>query len=69
MSGAGNSRFTFDPAEEVVGVWSRDGNMLAYRIAACCGRRRVLEATTGLEREKMLFSSPSRLMDVFLANS
>src|ERR1019366_6579169 len=31
-SGAGNSRFTFDPAEEVVGVWSRDGRIVAYRL-------------------------------------
>ena len=30
-TGATNSRFTFDPAEEVVGVWSRDGSMVAYR--------------------------------------
>src|SRR5436189_119965 len=29
----GNSRFTFDPAEEVVGVWSRDGTTVAYRSA------------------------------------
>ena len=26
-----NMRFTFDPAEEVVGVWSRDGSKIAYR--------------------------------------
>ncbi len=25
-TGAGNSRFTFDPSEEVAAVWSRDGN-------------------------------------------
>ena len=30
-TGAANSRFTFDPAEEVVGVWSRDGSTVAYR--------------------------------------
>ena len=36
-TGAANSRFTFDPSEEVVGVWSRDGSMLAYRIAAADG--------------------------------
>jgi Tol biopolymer transport system component len=32
-TGAGNSRFTFDPSEEVAAVWSRDGSMLAYRNA------------------------------------
>jgi hypothetical protein len=30
-SGAGAARFTFDPSEEVVGVWSRDGSTIAYR--------------------------------------
>jgi len=30
-TGAGNSRFTFDPAEEAVGVWSR--NAARWRIA------------------------------------
>lgn len=30
-SGASNSRFTFDPSEEVVGVWSRDGKTVAFR--------------------------------------
>jgi len=55
-TGAGNSRFTFDPAEEVTGVWSRDGKMLAYRSAGgSVGYGSILvKPATGLEREKML---------------
>ncbi len=68
-TGAGNSRFTFDPSEEVVGVWSRDGSMLAYRIAAADGTALYLKSTTGLEREKKRFTTPKSAMDDFLANS
>jgi Tol biopolymer transport system component len=58
-NGSGNSRFTFDPAEEVVGVWSRDGSMLAYRSSLAAGAALFLKRATGLEREKMQFRSPS----------
>ena len=57
-SGAGNSRFTFDPAEEVVGVWSRDGSMLAYRIADADDVSLFLKLATGLERERKRFTIP-----------
>jgi Tol biopolymer transport system component len=55
--GAGNARFTFDPSEEVAGVWSRDGKMIAYRSA---GDVRgygsiLLKPASGLERETPLF--------------
>jgi Tol biopolymer transport system component len=55
--GAGNSRFTFDPAEEVVGVWSRDGKTLAYRSAGgSVGFGSILlKPASGLEREKQIF--------------
>jgi hypothetical protein len=36
-TGAGNSRFTFDRSEQVVGVWSGDGSMLAYRATIAGG--------------------------------
>jgi Tol biopolymer transport system component len=56
-SAAGSSRFTFDPAEEVVGVWSRDGSKLAYRSAGggtnLAGL--MLKAASGLEREKAIY--------------
>jgi Tol biopolymer transport system component len=58
-NGAGNSRFTFDPAEEVVGVWSRDGSMLAYRASIPVGAALFLKRTTGLERERQRFTVPA----------
>jgi eukaryotic-like serine/threonine-protein kinase len=56
-NGAGNSRFTFDPAEEVDPVWSRDGAQLAYRSAGGAGAgfgSLFLKPTSGLEHEKSL---------------
>ncbi|MGH9713476.1 MAG: protein kinase domain-containing protein [Candidatus Acidiferrales bacterium] len=52
LSGGGNSRFTFDPAEEVAGVWSRDGETLAYRRVTAGGMKIILKRTSGLEHEK-----------------
>jgi Tol biopolymer transport system component len=56
-NGGGNSRFTFDPAEEVVGVWSRDGKTLAYRSAGgSIGLATLfLKPANGLERERRIF--------------
>jgi eukaryotic-like serine/threonine-protein kinase len=51
---AGNSRFTFDPTEEVVGVWSRDGSTLAYRGIPASGLALFLKRASGLEREKAI---------------
>jgi len=48
----GRSRFTFDPAEEVVGVWSHDGKTIAYRLNDAGGPMLELKPATGLEREK-----------------
>jgi Tol biopolymer transport system component len=68
-TGAGNSRFTFDPAEEVAAVWSRDGKTLAYRIAYADGPSLLLKPATGLERERRRFTVPSRSMDDLIPNS
>jgi Tol biopolymer transport system component len=59
--GAGNSRFTFDPAEEVAGVWSRDGKTLAYRSAGgSVGYGSILlKPASGLEHEKVVFTVPN----------
>ena len=57
-SGGGNSRFTFDPSEEVVGVWSRDGSMIAYRIAEPDGTSLNIKTATGLERERKRYVLP-----------
>jgi eukaryotic-like serine/threonine-protein kinase len=55
--GVENSRFTFDPAEEVVGVWSRDGKNLAYRSAGGTIPGSIfLKAANGLERERQIFN-------------
>jgi Tol biopolymer transport system component len=67
-AGAGNSRFTFDPAEEVVGVWSRDGTMVAYRSDAE-GASLYLKPATGLERERKRFTIPVSINDDIIPNS
>jgi Tol biopolymer transport system component len=68
-TGAGNSRFTFDPSEEVVAVWSRDGSKLAYRNAGGDGPTLLLKPATGLERERKRFNLPSSSMDDLIPNS
>ena len=67
-TGASNSRFTFDPAEEAVGVWSRDGKVVAYRSDAE-GSTVNLKSATGLEREKKRFTMPPSSMDDLIPNS
>ena len=59
-SGAASSRFTFDPAEEVVGVWSRDGKSIAYRSAggSMVGGGLMLKSASGLERERQIAAVP-----------
>jgi eukaryotic-like serine/threonine-protein kinase len=68
-TGAGNSRFTFDPAEEVAAVWSRDGTILAYRNAGVDGPGLLLKPATGLQREKTRFGLPRSTMDDIIPNS
>jgi len=68
-TGAGNSRFTFDPSEEVVAVWSRDGSMLAYRLGDASGASLYLKPATGLERERKRFTIPPSSMDDLFPNS
>ena len=68
-TGTGNSRFTFDPSEEVAAVWSRDGSMLAYRNAGGDGPGLLLKPATGLQREKKRFALPASSMDDIIPNS
>ena len=68
-NGPGSTRFTFDPAEEVDGVWSRDGSMLAYRLADALGASLVVKRSTGLEQEKRVFTTPIASMDDVIPNS
>ena len=68
-TGTGNSRFTFDRSEEVVGVWSRDGGTLAYRNQGFDGASLYLKSATGLERERKRFSLGVSSMDDIVPNS
>ena len=50
-----NSRFTFEPAEDASGVWSRDGNWIAYRTQP--GRSQInVRQTQGLQPAKSIFT-------------
>ena len=51
------SRFTFDPAEEVSSVWSRDGKKLAYRVVSV-GTTVQIKDRNGTEPEKAIYSPP-----------
>ncbi|MBV9574129.1 MAG: serine/threonine-protein kinase [Acidobacteriales bacterium] len=53
LQGGSNSRFTFDPSEEAVGLWSRDGQKVAYRSVSALSKL-LTKAASGLEREKTL---------------
>jgi Tol biopolymer transport system component len=59
-AGTGNSRFTFDPAEDVAGVRSRDGKTVVYRSAggSTGAAALVLKPANGLERENKIFAYP-----------
>jgi len=51
-----SSRFTFDPAEEVAGTFSRDGRLLAYR-SASNGVQFFVKETQGLAPAKALLTA------------
>ncbi len=55
LRGGTNTRFTFDPAEEVDGVWSRDGKSIIFRSAAGIAAI-YIKPTTGLEQPRRLYS-------------
>ena len=55
LQGGSNTRFTFGASEEVVGVWSRDGNTIAYRDVAEHVKL-ITKAASGLEPEKTMYS-------------
>jgi Tol biopolymer transport system component len=66
-----NSRFTFDPGEDVSGTWSRDGTLVAYRAQT----RHVnvyLKPAQGLASAKSIFevgTSGSQITDDIVPNS
>lgn len=51
LKNGSTSRFTFDPAEEVSGVWSRDGGEIAFRSAGK-GQSVYLKKTAGFVPQK-----------------
>ena len=53
-NGTGNTRFTFTLSEDTVGVWSRDGKMVAYRSNSPGGSKLFMKRSNGLEAEKQL---------------
>jgi eukaryotic-like serine/threonine-protein kinase len=55
-----STRFTFDPAEETTGVWSRDGKAIAFRSVAN-GTGVNLKNADGLEPEKNLVKVESAM--------
>jgi serine/threonine protein kinase/Tol biopolymer transport system component len=57
-----SSRFTFDPAEDVVGVWSRDGTMVAYRAIAAAGVHIFSKQAQGLLPAKSLIDVPDDIV-------
>jgi len=64
LKGNGNSRFTFDPSEEVIGTWSRDGKSIAYRKAANSGTL-IIKPANGLQRERPIYTMPDTRGDIF----
>ena len=63
-----STRFTFDPAEETDGVWSRDGKMIAYRTVAN-GSGVNLKNASGLQPEKTLVKVKNVMKAVANADS
>jgi len=62
-----SARFTFDPAEETTGVWSRDGKIIAFRNNSTLESLR-LKNSNGLERDIGLAKNPPGTTDL-LPNS
>ena len=58
-----STRFTFDPAEETTGVWSRDGKVIAYRSAAKDEILR-LKNSNGFEADRGLAAPPPDVIDI-----
>jgi serine/threonine protein kinase len=51
-----NSRFTFDSAEDVGGVWSRDGSLIAYRSLQLSDTNVLVKQAQGLQPAKSILS-------------
>ena len=58
-----STRFTFDPAEETTGVWSRDGKDIAYRSASHDEILR-LKNSSGFDADRGLAAPPPGIIDI-----
>ena len=66
-AGSGNTRFTFDPSEEVAGIWSPDGSMVAWRSVPKEGCAVFEKRSNNLERERKIYQG--NVSDDFIPNS
>jgi eukaryotic-like serine/threonine-protein kinase len=57
-----STRFTFDPAEETTGVWTRDGKAVAYRSASNVEILR-LKNSSGFDADGGLAAPPPEIID------
>jgi len=64
LKGGGNARFTFDPAEEAIGTWSRNGHPIAFRSVSNRATLMVKPAS-GLQSEKAVFGMADLRGDIF----
>jgi Tol biopolymer transport system component len=66
-----NSRFTFDNAEDVGGVWSRDGSLIAYRSLQASDTNVLVKQAQGLQPARSIFSvkDSSHVSDDIAPNS
>jgi len=55
LNHANNSRFTFGPSEDVAGIWSRDGTLVAFRSILTVYAHIFSKQTQGLQPAKSLF--------------
>ncbi len=62
-----SSRFTFDPSDEVSGVWSRDGSTLAYQLAMVGGGAVEIKKATGQEPNRTVITTS--VQDELVPNS
>jgi eukaryotic-like serine/threonine-protein kinase len=68
LKGSANARFTFDPATEILGVWSHDGKAIAYTYEGGGPVSLRLKQATGREKDETLFTPKNDLGEIF-ANS
>ena len=54
------SRFTFDTSEDVGGVWSRDGSLIAYRSLQSSDTNVFLKQAQGLQPPRSIISLKER---------